>query len=395
VDNFRSKTQGLYRLFYIERSAIYTRNHIGPPVSLDFQCVFNQSEMGEFKWTAGEYFADAADKGIKASEDARHYAISAKLDTPFTNKDKDLVLQYSVKLEQELDCGGAYIKLMGDTDQSKFGGDSPYQIMFGPDICGPSNKKTHVILNYPPKSENLLIKEEVKVENDKLSHLYTLHIKADNSFEVYIDQESVRSGKLDEAFDFLLPKEIQDPAESKPKDWVNDSKIADPEDKKPDGFDDIAAEIPDPEASMPEDWDSEEDGEWEAPLIDNPEFKGTWKPKMIDNPAYKGAWVHPMIPNPDYIEDKELHVRCKDCTHIGFELWMVTSGTIFDDIIVTDSLEEAKAYADATFETKKIAEKAAFDALEESKSSSASKGDSAGSSKPDDEEEEEEGNDEL
>ena len=353
--------------------------------------------MGEFKWTAGEYFADAADKGIKASEDARHYAISAKLDSPLTNRGTDLVLQYSVKLEQELDCGGAYIKLMGETDQLKFGGDSPYQIMFGPDICGPSNKKTHVIVNYPPKKDNLLIKEEVKVESDKLSHLYTLHIKADNSFEVYIDQQSVRSGKLEEAFDFLVAKEIKDPSQSKPKDWVDEVKIADPEDKKPEGYDDILAEIPDPEATMPEDWDSEEDGTWEAPLVDNPEFKGNWKAKMIDNPAYVGAWTHPMIANPDYIEDTELHVRCTDCTHIGFELWMVKSGTIFDDIIVTDSLEEAKAYADATYEKKKGAEKAAYEAIEEAKSaSSSSAADSSDSAaKIDDEDEEEEGNDEL
>lgn len=41
------------------------------------------------------------------------------------------------------------------------------------------------------------------------------------------------------------------------------------------------------QASKPDDWDDEEDGEWEAPLIDNPEFKGEWKPKMIPNPDYK------------------------------------------------------------------------------------------------------------
>ena len=350
--------------------------------------------MGEFKWTAGKYPADKVDSyGIQMTEDARHYAISAKLDMPFTNKDKELVLQYSVKHEQELDCGGAYIKLMGDLDQTKFGGDSPYQIMFGPDICGPSNKKTHVILNYPPKNDNLLIKEEVKVESDKLSHLYTLLIKPDNSFEVFIDQQSVRAGQLADQFDFLLPKEIKDPSESKPKDWVDEAKIADPEDKKPAGYDDISAEIPDPEASMPEDWDNEEDGEWEAPLVDNPEFKGNWKAKMIDNPAYKGSWEHPMIPNPAYIEDKNLHVRCTDCTHIGFELWMVKSGTMFDDIIVTDSLAEAKAYADATFEKKKGPEKKAFEALE---AVTAEIDDAASKvSEDEDEEEEESGNDEL
>ena len=122
------------------------------------------------------------------------------------------MLQFSVKHEQDLDCGGAYIKLLGpDTDQAKFGGDSPYQIMFGPDVCGSSNRKTHVIFNYPPKGDNLLIKEEVRTETDKASHLYTLHVKADGSFEVFIDEESARAGKLDEAFDFLLPKQIKDP----------------------------------------------------------------------------------------------------------------------------------------------------------------------------------------
>lgn len=104
--------------------------------------------------------------------------------------------------------------------QAKFGGDSPYQIMFGPDICG-STKRTHVIFNYPPKNDNLLIKEDVRCESDQLSHLYTLHIKSDNTFDVYIDGEKVRSGKLEEAWDFLLPRKIKDPKVSKPEDWVD------------------------------------------------------------------------------------------------------------------------------------------------------------------------------
>lgn len=345
--------------------------------------------MGEWKWTPGAWYADSTDSGIQTSQDAKHYGLSAKLDETFTNKGKDLVLQFSVKHEQDLDCGGAYIKLMGETDQDKFGGDSPYQIMFGPDVCGSSNRKTHVIFNYPPKNDNLLIKEEVKVETDKASHLYTLHVKPDATFEVFIDQESVRSGKLDEAFDFLVPKEIKDPAISKPADWVDTKKIVDPEDKKPAGYDDIPESIPDPDATKPSDWDDEEDGEWEPPVIDNPDWKGPWKARMIDNPEYKGEWVHPMVPNPAYVEDQDLHMRCKDCTHIGFELWQVKSGSLFDDIIVTDSLDEAKAYAAETFLKKKGPEKEALEkheAAEREKSAEADK--AAEADKPKDEEEE-------
>lgn len=62
--------------------------------------------------------------------------------------------------------------------------------MFGPDRCGTSNARTHVIFNYPPKGEddgNLLINKDVKMEKDQASHVYTLHVKADRSFEVRVD----------------------------------------------------------------------------------------------------------------------------------------------------------------------------------------------------------------
>ena len=109
----------------------------------------------------------------------------------------------------------------------------------------------------------------INPESDKRSHLYTLHLKSNGEYEVFIDEKSKQKGMLEEGFDFLEPKEIKDPKESKPADWVNLLKIADPEDVKPEGYDDIPAKIPDPEAEEPEDWDEEDDGEWEAPEIDN------------------------------------------------------------------------------------------------------------------------------
>lgn len=291
------------------------------------------------------------------------------MDKPFVSGDKDLVIQYSVKHEQKLDCGGAYIKLLpgGDSfDADKFGGDTPYAVMFGPDICGSANKRTHVILNYPPKNENLLIKKEIPPEKDNVSHLYTFVLRPDNTFEVFVDNKSVRSGKLDDEFDFLEPKQIKDPEAKKPEDWVDVKKIPDPEDKKPEGYDDIPKEIPDPEATKPEDWSDEDDGQWEPPMIDNPEYKGEWKPKMIDNPEYKGKWEHPMIDNPDYKYDPDMYKVCKEgCTHVGFELWQVTAGTMFDDILVTDSLEEAQKFAEETFFKKKDAEKESYDKFKE------------------------------
>lgn len=223
--------------------------------------------MGKWELSSGKWHGDSSDLALQTTEDARFYGISAPLDSTFDNKGKDLVIQYVVKHEQRMDCGGAYIKLLGGGKSfptDTFGGDTPYSVMFGPDICGSATRRTHVIFNYPAKDDNLLINKDVKCETDQLSHLYTLHVKADNTFEVLIDNKSVRSGTLEEEFPFLEPKEIKDPAVSKPTDWVDERRIPDPEDKKPEGYDDISPEIPDPEAKKPDDWDEEDDGEWEV-----------------------------------------------------------------------------------------------------------------------------------
>ena len=65
--------------------------------------------------------------GIQTYPDARHFAISAKI-PEFSNKNRTLVVQYSIKFEQDIECGGGYIKLMsGYVNQKKFGGDTPYR----------------------------------------------------------------------------------------------------------------------------------------------------------------------------------------------------------------------------------------------------------------------------
>lgn len=102
-------------------------------------------DMGAWKHTAGDVApADPDDKGLQTSEDSRHYGISALLPSAFSSAGKDLVVQYSVKFDQKIDCGGAYIKLGAVADQASFSGDTPYQIMFGPDVCG-GTRKTHVV----------------------------------------------------------------------------------------------------------------------------------------------------------------------------------------------------------------------------------------------------------
>jgi len=317
------------------------------------QSAHSGKEFGEFKLSAGKFYGDErASQGLQTSQDARFYGVSAKFDA-VSNKDKPLVVQFSVKHEQNIDCGGGYLKVFDcNLDQKDMHGESPYQIMFGPDICGPGTKKVHVIFSY--KGENHLIKKDIRCKDDVFSHLYTLILTPDNKYEVLIDNEKAESGSLEEDWDFLPPKKIKDPEAKKPEDWVDNAMMDDPEDSKPEDWEQ-PEHIADPNAAKPEDWDDEMDGEWEPPMIDNPDYKGEWKPKQIDNPDYKGPWIHPEIDNPDYTADDKLYER-QDMCYAGLDLWQVKSGTIFDNILIGDDAAEAKKAGEETWGAIKEAE---------------------------------------
>merc|ERR1712226_1291685 len=251
--------------------------------------------------------------------------ISAAFES-FSNAGKELIVQYQAKYEKDIECGGGYLKLGPKmADPTTFGDPTPYNIMFGPDKCG-YTKRTHLIFNYQGK--NVLKKSDLayKQEGEGTSHLYRMVLKPDNTVRVEIDEEKIYEGSLKEDWELLKPKEIPDPDDTKPGDWVDDSMIDDPEVKKPD------------------DWDDEEGGEWEAPMKDNPEYKGEWTAKRISNPAYKGFWEAKKISNPEYEDDDSVY-KYADFGFIGFDLWQVKGGTIFDNVIITDDVAEADVFA--------------------------------------------------
>lgn len=308
----------------------------------------------ESTWVKGTSKGDEAANlvtatgGVITETDARFYQYAAKFDE-FSNKDANLVFQFSVKHGQSIDCGGGYFKLLPKSsteDLEGFNGDTPYHVMFGPDICG-STKRTHAIITY--KEKNHLIEKDLSTKSDIFTHVYTLIIKPDQTFQVLIDNEVEREGSISEEWSVLEAKEINDPDQSKPTDWVDDKQMDDPTDVKPEGYDDIVAEIADPEASQPEDWDEDLDGTWTAPLIDNPEYQGEWKAKRIDNPDYKGPWEHPQVANPDYVFDSEIY-SFESIAGIGLEIWQVKAGTTFGNIIVSDDIEGAKTAAEKILE---------------------------------------------
>jgi calreticulin len=322
----------------------------------------HKPDFGKLVNTAGDFFGDEKiNKGAKTSQDAHFYASSAPLGAPITNDGKDFVVSLSVKNEQGLDCGGGYVKLLPKLDPAAFHGESEYFLMFGPDKCGHTNK-IHIIFNY--KGTNLLWKKEPRFPDDKLTHVYTLRVRPDNTYELFVDQEKKESGKLEEDWAFLEPKEIDDPEDKKPAEWVDNAQIDDPEDKKPADWDNEPEQVVDPEAKKPDDWDDGEDGAWEAPMIPNPKYKGAWSPKKIPNPAYKGVWRPRKVANPKYVADDKLYLIKKPLEFAGIDVWQVKSGSIFDNIIIGDDLDEVNRLVDATWGATKDAEKKALEAKE-------------------------------
>merc|ERR1719384_863817 len=288
---------------------------------------------------------------------------ASKVDEEFDNSDADqLVFAFSVKHEQKMDCGGGYAKLLPPgIDASTFNGDTDYSIMFGPDICGYSTKKVQAIFSF--EGENLLKNSDVKCSDDEYTHSYLIVVNKDNTYEIRVDGEEKAKGNMKDDWSFEKPKKIKDPEQSKPEDWVDDEEIDDPDDTKPDDWDDEPEQISDPDATKPDDWDDEEDGEWQAPQIDNPEYKGEWRAKKIPNPDYKGPWVHPEIDNPEYVEAKDVYKR-GPIGYVGIEVWQVKAGTVFSDFILSDSLDEAVAFLEER-KTNEDEEKKAKEAYDE------------------------------
>merc|ERR1711908_220037 len=305
---------------------------------------WKESEGTQGKWalSAGKWSKDEKeDKGIQTAEDSKFFGMSAAFDS-FSNEGKELIVQYQAKYEKDVECGGGYLK-MGPKmdDQTKFGDPTVYNIMFGPDKCG-YTKRTHLIFQY--KGKNVLKKSDLdyKQEGEGTSHLYRLILKPDNTVRVEIDEEKIYEGSIKEDWEVLKPKQIDDPEDKKPSDWVEDSMMDDPEDKKPDDWV-TEKRIVDSDAKKPDDWDDEEDGEWEAPMKDNEAYKGDWVAKRISNPTYKGFWEAKKIANPEYEDDDSVY-KYADFGFIGFDLWQVKSGTIFDNVIITDDEAEADSF---------------------------------------------------
>ena len=72
----------------------------------------NGNNLGAWEISSGKFHADSrVNRGLRTLNDLKFYALTAPFQEPFNNEKGDLVLQFSVKNEQNLNCGGAYVKV--------------------------------------------------------------------------------------------------------------------------------------------------------------------------------------------------------------------------------------------------------------------------------------------
>mmetsp|Transcript_59870 Transcript_59870/g.129786 ORF Transcript_59870/g.129786 Transcript_59870/m.129786 type:complete len:548 (-) Transcript_59870:193-1836(-) len=352
----------------------------------------NERYNGRFTVEKRKQEALVGDVGLLVPAEAKHYGV-ATVFAPLEGKpDVPFVIQLEVKFQDGLTCGGSYVKLFNsESGQARdFDNETPYVIMFGPDRCGATDKVHFILRHKSPKTqewEEKHFKDPPNVPHDQLSHLYGLVINPDNTFEIQIDGQRKAEGSLLTSMQPPVnpPKEIDDPFDKKPADWVEEAMMDDPEASKPDDWDedepstivdtdvqmpagwreDAEPKIADPAASRPDDWDDEEDGEWEPPMIPNPDCKvgcGKWKPPMKSNPKYKGKWHAPRIDNPDYkgiwkpkqVPNPNYFVDEAPCVlprinAVGIDIWTMNGGILFDNMLLSTSVEAATSFADQSW----------------------------------------------
>lgn len=297
------------------------------------------------------------DYGLVAKTSAAHHAISLRLNEPFDPAGAPLVLQYEVKLQKGLECGGAYMKVLSYDpafNPSLFDNKSPFTIMFGPDRCGELNRIHFIFRHQNPISKGYHEKHLVgapEARLDKGTNLYTLIVRPDNTFEMKVNGESVKKGSL--LTDFEPPvnppkgmlsllfqttlvlnnapsKKLMTLMQKSPRTGFERLSCLIPKQRSLltgmrqlfhgmtithpllscDRNDDAPATIPDADAKKPADWMDGEPMYIQDPSVTKPqdwddEEDGEFAAPKIPNPKCAsvsgcGEWVRPTKANPEY-----------------------------------------------------------------------------------------------
>lgn len=163
----------------LDASKVYFADHFDNPSSFDKNWIKSEAKKDNIEdeiakydglWAVESPQKDGlkGDLGLVLKSKAKHAAIAAPLSRPFVFKDRPLIVQYEVLLQEGQECGGAYLKLLSEVNDSKnlknFHDKTPYSIMFGPDKCGNDHKLHFIFKHKNPKNGSI---EEKHCEKPK------------------------------------------------------------------------------------------------------------------------------------------------------------------------------------------------------------------------------------
>jgi calnexin len=330
------------------------------------------------------------EKGISLDTKGKTHAISHRFRHPISvPENATLIIQYEARGQFLFTCTTAYIKIFTDPtfDPANLTNDTIPFLEFGPERCGLFNQSRLNVFRTASDGSpvNHSLKNPHWIPIDEVTHLYTLIIRPDGTFETLIDNRSSRNGTWIDDFTppiFEMPT-IDDPSDVKPEDWDDRVLVRDPNARKPADWDDDAPfQIPDPRkrspppgwlvdepkmipdasTKKPANWNEDTMGEWKprnvpnpkcykaagcgeykAPTVRNPKAHGKWRPHWVPNALYKGEWKPRQIPNPNY-KGEEPKFVIPPIVAIGFSVWTEHRDFAFTNILLATDEREVKKW---------------------------------------------------
>ena len=145
--------------------------------------------------------------GLMTTEDRKYYSISADMNKTFSNEGKNLIISYTLKMERDIGEGGAFIKILPEgLDQEQFTSDDTYDILFGANIV--KRLSARIRLNIRRGDKYWEMNDTIICPLDELTHMYTLIIRPDCTYEIRIDGNHSSTGRFKDNFSFLGDKMV-------------------------------------------------------------------------------------------------------------------------------------------------------------------------------------------
>ena len=306
---------------------------------------------------------------------ARRYGVAHHFEPIDHSEANQLVFQFQYRKNQQknLACSGGYLKYLLADDLPEefetFTEETKYAVMFGPDMCGTTNRVQFILQIYNPSLKKYVehhLTEVIPTSQEEESLYKAILDFEENQIRIEVDGNVAMNKNWEdvpELFEPPLdpPEVIIDEEQQKPDDWDDEEWIDDPEDIMPEDWpeplipnpeavkpstwlDDAPLMIPDPDAEEPDDWDEEKDGEWEPPevdnpdceeygcgewkadLIDNPNFVGKWEAERVENPNYAGPWEPEEVDNPGFYDFPGLREVLGKISAVAIEVWVMDEG---------------------------------------------------------------------